>query len=125
MFIFQLKLDKVLPLLIDLLERSNTTPAGQINTDAVESDNKSSDAACAEKAFPLSPHEYLTLKLCIGMYSPKMAAHLQSNADGFQLLVKLIRAHSFDQFVMDVPSPREVAIKQVKLLQQCLKVCQA
>ena len=67
----------------------------------------------AAKTFPLSPHEYLTLKLCIGVFVPTMAGHLQSDASGFQLLIKLIGTHSFDQFVMKVPSPQELAINLV------------
>ena len=54
----------------------------------------------ARKLFPLSAHEYLTLKLCIGVYVPKMASHLQASEDDvMQVLIKLIGAHSFDQFV--------------------------
>ena len=67
----------------------------------------------SRKPFPLSAHEYLTLKLCIGVYVPKMAAHLQTNEDALQLLIKLIGAHSFDQFTLDTLSPQELAINQV------------
>ena len=74
----------------------------------------------ARRPFPLSAHEYLTLKLCIGAYVPQMAAHLQTNEDALQLLIKLIGAHSFDQFVMDSLSPQELAIDQVN--DQCMHV---
>lgn len=68
----------------------------------------------ARKPFPLTAHEYLTLKLCIGVYVPKMAAHLQTDEDGaLQLLIKLIGVHSFDQFIIDALSPQELAINQV------------
>ena len=69
----------------------------------------------ARKPFPLSAHEYLTLKLCIGVYVPKMATQFQASEDedALQLLIKLIGAHSFDQFALDALSPQELAINQV------------
>ena len=79
----------------------------------MDTGDQPSPTAAATKPFPLSAHEYLTLKLCIGTYVPKMAVLLQTNSDGFQLLIKLIGTHSFDQFSTDMPSPQELAINQV------------
>ena len=85
------------------------------------------DQPSTRKPFPLSAHEYLTLKLCIGTYVPKMATHLQaSEDDALQLLIKLIGAHSFDQFALDALSPQELAINQVSdpslLITKCLGI---
>ena len=47
-----------------------------------------------------------------------MAAHLQTNGDGSQLLVKLVGTHSFGKLDADVPTPQELAINQVEMLPQ-------
>lgn len=99
----------MLHFLIQLLDKSNAVPSHKISVDKLSS-------PLTRKPFPLSPYEYLSLKLCIGAYVPKMAALLQDNTEGFQLLIKLIGAHSFDKFTMDAPSPQELAINQVLIL---------
>ena len=96
--------------MVQLLDKSSAVPSSPIKEEVMDIDNQ----PIARKPFPLSAHEYLTLKLCIGVYVPKMAAHLQANEDGaLQLLIKLIGAHSFDQFLLDALSPQELAINQV------------
>ena len=94
---------------MQLLEKCNAVPPHKVS---IEISDKSS-SPLARKPFPLSPHEYLSLKLCIGIYVPKMAALLMENTEGFQLLIKLIGTNSFDKYIMDVPSPQELAINQV------------
>lgn len=108
----QVKFDKIIPLLVQLLEKSNAVAPSQIDVEFMEVGKRSSTSA-ERKPFPLSPHEYLTMKLCIGAYTPKMASHLRTNSEEFQLLIKLIGAHSFDQYVSDPPSPQELAINKV------------
>ena len=106
----QVKLARILPLVVQLLDKSSATPSSPTKGELMDIDSQPTP----RKPFPLSAHEYLILKLCIGVYVPKMATHLQSNEDGaFQLLIKLIGAHSFDQFVLDALSPQELAINQV------------
>lgn len=96
--------------MVQLLDKSSAVPSSPTKGELMDVDNQ----PIPRKPFPLSVHEYLTLKLCIGVYVPEMAAHLQVNEDSaLQLLVKLIGAHSFDQFVLDALSPQELAINQV------------
>lgn len=96
--------------MVQLLEKSSAAPSSPAKGEVMDIDNQ----LIARKPFPLTAHEYLTLKLCIGVYEPKMAAHLQTDEDGaLQLLIKLIGAHSFDQFILDALSPQELAINQV------------
>lgn len=96
--------------MVQLLDKSSASPSSPTKRELMDVDNQ----PIPRKPFPLSAHEYLVLKLCIGMYVPKMAAHLQTSEDGaLQLLIKLIGAHSFDQFILDALSPQELAINQV------------
>ena len=96
--------------MVQLLEKS-----GAISS--LPTERESTDVnirQAVKRPLPLSAHEYLTLKLCIGGYVPKMAAHLQTSTDdAFQMLIKLIGAHSFDSFILDALSPQELAINQV------------
>ena len=105
-----MKLTQILPLMVQLLDKSSATPSFPTRGELMDIDSQPTP----RKPFPLSAHEYLLLKLCIGVYVPKMAAQLTDSEDGaFQLLTKLIGAHSFDQFVSDALTPQELAINQV------------
>ena len=92
-----MKFDSVLPLLVQLLDKLDSVPSPSLSS--------------STKA--LSPFEYLTLKSCISVFEPKMAAHLQTNHDAFQLLIKLIGTHSFGKLDVGIATPQELAINQV------------
>ena len=99
--------------MVQLLEKSGAIPSLSTKRESMDVDIQQA----VKKPFPLSAHEYLTLKLCISGYVPKMAAHLQtSDDDALQMLIKLIGAHSFDNFVLDALSPQELAINQVIMI---------
>ena len=97
--------------MVRLLEKSSVVPSSPAKGESMDIDSH----PVARKPFPLSTHKYLTLKLCIGVYVPKMATQFQASEDdgALQLLIKLIGAHSFDQFALDALSPQELAINQV------------